>query len=68
MRRELVFNGDPMEEVGAFSRAVRVGPYICVGATAPVGPGGKTAGVGDVSAQAERCVGIEVDAVVAGAE
>ena len=28
MKRELVLNGNPMEEIVGFARAVRVGPYI----------------------------------------
>ncbi len=35
--RELISNGNPMEAVVGFSRAVRVGPFISVGGTAPVG-------------------------------
>jgi len=53
--RQLVSNGNPMEEIVGFSRAVRVGPYISVGGTAPVGPDGKTVGVGDVHAQTCQC-------------
>ena len=45
-----------MEKVVGFSRAVRVGPYISVGGTAPVGPDGKTVGVGDAAAQARQCI------------
>ena len=58
MQRVLVSNGNPMEKVVGFSRAVRVGPYISVGGTAPVGPDGKTVGVGDPAAQARRCLEI----------
>jgi enamine deaminase RidA (YjgF/YER057c/UK114 family) len=47
-----------MEKVVGFSRAVRVGPYISVGGTAPVDPEGKTVGIGDPSAQARRCLEI----------
>lgn len=55
MKRQLVLNGNPMEEIVGFSRAVRVGPYITVGGTAPIGADGKTVGVGDAGKQAERC-------------
>lgn len=47
-----------METVVGFSRAVRVGPYISVGGTAPVDSEGKTVGVGDPAAQARRCLEI----------
>ncbi|HSG36563.1 MAG TPA: RidA family protein [Paracoccaceae bacterium] len=53
--RKLISNGNPMEEIVGFSRAVRVGPFIAVGGTAPVDPNGKTVGVGDVFAQTTRC-------------
>jgi len=56
--RELISNGNPLEKVVGFSRAVRVGPYISVGGTAPVGPDGKTVGVGDVAAQTRQCIEI----------
>jgi len=54
--RELISNGNPMEAVVGFSRAVRVGPYISVGGTAPVGPDGKTVGLGDVTSQTRQCI------------
>ncbi len=54
--RELISNGNPMEAVVGFSRAVRVGPYISVGGTAPVGADGKTVGLGDVAAQTRQCI------------
>jgi enamine deaminase RidA (YjgF/YER057c/UK114 family) len=53
--RQQISNGNPMEEIVGFSRAVRVGPYIAVGGTAPVDDQGKTVGVGDVFAQTTRC-------------
>jgi len=31
MKRELITNGNPMENIVGFSRAVSVGPYISVG-------------------------------------
>ena len=63
MKRTLVSNGNPMETVVGFSRAVRVGPYVSVGGTAPVGPDGKTVGVGDAAAQARRCLEIIEEAL-----
>ena len=56
--RELISNGNPMEAIVGFSRAVRVGPHISIGGTAPVGEDGKTVGVGDVAAQTRRCIEI----------
>jgi enamine deaminase RidA (YjgF/YER057c/UK114 family) len=56
--RQLVSNGNPMEKIVGFSRAVRVGPYVSIGGTAPVGPDGKTVGVGDAAAQARQCLEI----------
>lgn len=44
--RELISNGNPMEKIVGFSRAVRGGNFIAVGGTAPVGPDGKTVGIG----------------------
>ncbi len=58
MKRVLVSNGNPMETVVGFCRAVRVGPYISVGGTAPVDLDGKTVGVGDPAVQARRCLEI----------
>jgi enamine deaminase RidA (YjgF/YER057c/UK114 family) len=63
MKRTLVSNGNPMEKVVGFSRAVRVGPYVSIGGTAPVGPDGKTVGIGDAAAQARRCLEIIQDAL-----
>lgn len=53
--RQNISNGNPMEEVVGFSRAVRVGSYIAVGGTAPVDADGKTVGIGDVFAQTTQC-------------
>jgi len=52
--RKLVSNGNPMEAVAGFSRAVRVGPYISVGGIAPIDADGKTIGVGAVAAQTRQ--------------
>lgn len=61
--RELISNGNPMEAIVGFSRAVRVGPYISIGGTAPVGADGNTVGVGDVGAQTRQCLEIIKDAL-----
>ena len=63
MQRKLISNGNPMEEVVGFSRAVRVGPYISVGGTAPVDREGRTVGLGDPAAQARQCLEIIKDAL-----
>ena len=54
--RQLVSNGNPMEKIVGFSRAVRVGPFVSVGGTAPVDAHGKTVGVGDAAIQARQCL------------
>ena len=56
--RELISNDNPMERIVGFSRAVRVGPFISVGGTAPVGADGKTVGIGDVAMQTRQCIEI----------
>lgn len=63
MKRELVLNGNPMEEIVGFARAVRVGPYISIGGTAPVDAEGKTVGIGNASLQAKRIFEILSDAL-----
>lgn len=47
--------GTAYEERIGFARAVRVGSFIAVGGTAPIGDDGETVGVGDAAAQARRC-------------
>lgn len=63
MKRVLVSNGNPMETVVGFCRAVRVGPYISVGGTAPVDSEGNTVGIGDPAAQARKCLEIIKEAL-----
>lgn len=53
--RKLISNGNPMEAIVGFSRAVRVGQFIAVGGTAPVDQNGKTVGIGDVFLQTTQC-------------
>ena len=54
-KRNLISNGNPMEAIVGFSRAVRVGQFIAVGGTAPVDKDGNTVGVGDVFLQTKQC-------------
>ena len=55
MTRREVPSGSPYAPILKFSRAVRVGDFVCVGGTAPIGDDGETVGVGDPAAQARRC-------------
>jgi enamine deaminase RidA (YjgF/YER057c/UK114 family) len=56
MTRTLVPSDSPYAPIIGFSRAVRVGSFVSVGGTAPIGPDGKTVGVGDPAAQTRRCL------------
>jgi enamine deaminase RidA (YjgF/YER057c/UK114 family) len=56
--RQLVSSGSPFEPRLGISRAVRVGSWIGVSGTAPLGPDGKTVGRGDPAAQMRRCLEI----------
>jgi enamine deaminase RidA (YjgF/YER057c/UK114 family) len=58
MARKLVSSGSPYEEIIGFSRAVRVGNFIAIGGTAPIGPDGKNVAPGDPVGQARRCLEI----------
>jgi enamine deaminase RidA (YjgF/YER057c/UK114 family) len=58
MSRLLITTGSPYEPRLGISRAVRTGNIVAVAGTAPIGPDGKTAGKGDVAAQARRCIEI----------
>jgi enamine deaminase RidA (YjgF/YER057c/UK114 family) len=55
VERRTVAIANPYAERIGFSRAVRVGPVVAVGGTAPIGDDGETVGVGDPAAQARRC-------------
>lgn len=63
MKRSMVLNGNPMTDLVGFARGVRVGPYIAFGGTAPVGEDGRTVGLGDAAAQADRCFEVIGDAL-----
>ena|SRR5688572_18885201 len=53
--RKSVSTGSPYEPIVGISRAVRVGHVVAVAGTAPLGPDGKTVGVGNPKEQAWRC-------------
>lgn len=58
MTRQLISSGSPYETVIGFSRAVRVGNFIAVGGTAPIGPDGETVAPGNAAGQTRRCIEI----------
>ena len=58
VHHQLVSSGSPYEPRVGISRAVRAGPLLVVSGTAPLGPDGRTVGVGDAGAQARRCLEI----------
>lgn len=53
--RTRTLSASPFEARIGFCRAVRDGEFIAVSGTAPIGPDGRTAGVGDPAAQTRRC-------------
>jgi enamine deaminase RidA (YjgF/YER057c/UK114 family) len=57
-QRQSVSSGSPYEPVVGISRAVRIGRFIAVSGTAPLGPDGKTVAIGDPEGQARRCLEI----------
>lgn len=56
MKRELISGGSPYEDIVGFSRAVRVGPYISIGGTAPIDAAGNTVGLNDIRQQTRQCI------------
>lgn len=58
MSRQNISTASPYEPIIGFSRATRIGNAIAVGGTAPIGPDGKTVGIGDAAAQTRRSLEI----------
>jgi len=56
--RQRVSSDSPLESQIGFSRAVRVGPFLAVAATAPIATDGGVAAPGDVYGQTKRCLEI----------
>lgn len=57
-KRQNISSGSPYEARIGISRAVRVGAIVSVAGTAPIGPDGRTVGVGNPGIQARRCIEI----------
>ncbi|HTL53877.1 MAG TPA: RidA family protein [Planctomycetota bacterium] len=57
-QRQNISSGSPFEPKIGFSRAVKVGNFISVSGTAPIGTDGKVACKGDAAGQARRSLEI----------
>ncbi|MCP4567486.1 MAG: RidA family protein [FCB group bacterium] len=54
--RKLAPSDSPYASIIGLSRAVRVGNFVSVGGTAPIGPDGKTIGIDNPAAQTKQCL------------
>ena len=63
MTRQRVSSGSHMEPIVGMSRAVRVGKFVSVAGTAPIGPNGTVLAEGDVYGQTKACLEIAVKAL-----
>ena len=61
--RVRIQSGAPWEPLVGYSRAVRVGSFIAVSGSAPVGADGDVVGEADPYAQARRCIEVIRDAL-----
>lgn len=65
-QRENIYSGSKYEPSIGFSRAVKVGNMIFVSGTAPIAPGGRLAGPGDLYLQTKRCIEIASETLAKG--
>lgn len=63
MATRRITSASPFETQFGFCRGIRHGNQISIAGTAPIGPDGKTVGIGDPAAQARRCFDIIVDTI-----
>lgn len=63
MKRQRISSGSQYEQPIGMSRAVRIGPWIAVGGTAPIAQDGTSAHPGDVYAQTKLCLQIMLRAI-----
>jgi enamine deaminase RidA (YjgF/YER057c/UK114 family) len=61
--RDLVTSGFPFEKTLGVSRVVRTGAFLAVSGTAPIGPDGRVAHVGNVYRQTRLCLSILQQAI-----
>jgi enamine deaminase RidA (YjgF/YER057c/UK114 family) len=64
MNRLIISSGSAYEKPIGFSRAVRIGNFISVSGTAPIGPDGNTSYPGDLYRQTIRCIEIIKNAIM----
>ena len=63
MARQNISSGSKYEPTIGFSRGVKVGNFIAISGTAPIGADGKVATPGDAYGQTRRCIEIAAAAL-----